>query len=202
MEGKLTGRRWLRPMDGFLDDTYFHRVGWHYSAQYHAAANASGAPNAGKIVVFDDRRCYGVQWEGDFANRYPNHLIGQGSIIVADDVKTQGKSKGFNMVDRGGEPVWKTNVPLVVRAMVLAPTVGGDDKQLLIAGPLERDDDPLAPYQGRGDGRLYVLSAENGEKAAELGLPAQPVFDGMVAANGRVFLSLTDGTLLSLTGKD
>ena len=85
--GKLTGRRWLRPMNGFLDDTYFHRVGWHYSDRYYGGGNAAGAASAGKLVVFDDAFAYGLQWEGEARGRYPNHLIGNGTRLVADHLR-------------------------------------------------------------------------------------------------------------------
>ncbi len=195
--GETAGRRWLRTMNGFLDDTYFHRVGWHYSDEYRGGGNASGAPNAGKLVVFDDRRTYGAQWEGNFPNRYPNHVLGQGTAIVAHELGADAEVKGFT-VRPGTDPVWRTDVPLVVRAMLLAPSADSGAKRLFIAGPLEKDDDPFAPYQGRGDGRLYVLSAADGRKESEIALPAQPVFDGMAAADGRLFLALADGSVVCL----
>ena len=193
--GETTGRRWLRTMNGFLDDTYFHRVGWHYSDQYRGGGNASGAPNAGKLVVFDDRRTYGAQWEGNFPNRYPNHVIGQGTDIVAHGLEAEASTKGFT-VHPETDPVWRVNLPLIVRAMVLAPSADSVAGKLFVAGPLEKDDDPFAPYQGRGDGRLYVLSAADGRKVSEIVLPAQPVFDGMAAADGRLFMALADGRIV------
>jgi outer membrane protein assembly factor BamB len=100
--------------------------------------------------------------------------------------------------------------PLHARAMVLA----GD--KLVAAGPpdvLDEDDafnHPFQPetqarilaqdaaYAGRNGARLLVVSAANGATLAERDLPALPVWDGMAAAQGRLFISLADGSVLCL----
>ena len=40
-----------------------------------------------------------------------------------------------------------------------------------------------------------ALSAADGKKLTDYGLPAPPVFDGMIAANGRLYVALVDGTV-------
>jgi len=45
------------------------------------------------------------------------------------------------------------------------------------------------------------LSATDGKKLSETPLEYPPVFDGMIAAGGRLFASLQDGSLVSLTAK-
>ena len=202
--GKLTGRRWLRPMNGFLDDTYFHRVGWHYSDRYYGGGNAAGAASAGKLVVFDDQFVYGIQWEGEARGRYPNHLIGKGTLLVADRLETTSTQEGFNVI-RDADPTWAVDVPQVVRAMVVTQPIGPDgNKILFVAGPLEQTEgqDPLAPYRGEAAGTLWAVSAGDGRKLAEWTLKGQPVFDGMAAANGRLYLALTDGKVICLAKKD
>jgi hypothetical protein len=93
---------------------------------------------------------------------------------------------------------WSDTDSLVVRAMALTPSAESDAGKLFVAGPLEKDDDPFAPYQGRGEGRPCILLADDGQKVTEMPLPAQPVFDGMAAAGGRLFLALTDGRIVCL----
>jgi hypothetical protein len=48
---------------------------------------------------------------------------------------------------------------------------------------------------------LWAVSADTGKKLAEYKIPAVPVWDGMMAANGRLFLSLKDGTVLCMGKK-
>ena len=201
--GTAVKRRWLRPMHVFLDDTYYQRVGWHYSDTYYGGGNAAGAAHAGKLLVFDATLSYGAQWEGTDAGRYPNHLLGAGTRLNADRLETGNKAEGFDAL-RNDKPVWSLDLPMIVRAMVLADTSDGNGRTLFVAGPPESKPgapDQLAPYRGRGPGKLLALSAADGKKLSELDLSAQPVFDGMAAAGGRLYVSMTDGSVICLGAK-
>jgi hypothetical protein len=46
-----------------------------------------------------------------------------------------------------------------------------------------------------------AVSGKDGTKLSETQLESPPVFDGMIAATGRLFASLQDGSVVSLTGK-
>ncbi len=210
--GKAVKRRWLRPMHLFLDDSYNNRVGWHYADTYHGGGNAAGAANAGKLLVFDDEFSYGAQWEGTDAGRYPNHLLGFGTRLNADRLKTVNEAKGFEAL-RKDKPVWSLDVPLIVRGMCLTDSPDGGVRTLFVAGPIEKqpgEPNQLAPYRGQCPGKLMVLTTADlpipeDEDAAklqrvlsELDLPAQPVFDGLASAANKLYLSLTDGTVVCL----
>jgi hypothetical protein len=98
---------------------------------------------------------------------------------------------------RAEPPLWKTWLPVRIRAMVKA----GDT--LFVAGPPDALDekDPLAAFEGRKGASLVAVSAKDGNKLAELPLHAPPVFDGLIAAGGRLLVALEDGSLLCL-GKE
>ena len=49
---------------------------------------------------------------------------------------------------------------------------------------------------------LWAVSALDGEKLAEFNLDSQPVFDGMIAANGRLYLATKDGRITCLDGSN
>ena len=53
-------------------------------------------------------------------------------------------------------------------------------------------------YDGRERVVLAAVSTADGQRLAEQKLPASPVYDGMSAAGGRLYLSLTDGSVLCL----
>ena len=53
-------------------------------------------------------------------------------------------------------------------------------------------------WLGNKGALLWAVSADSGEKLAECKIPAIPVWDGMIATNGRLYLSLKDGTVLCL----
>jgi len=108
---------------------------------------------------------------------------------------------------------WAQEIPMFVRAMVLA------DKTLFIAGPPDLVDEEkvtraliapetrkaLAEQRNALDGKkgalLWAVSASDGKRLAEQKLSAMPVFDGMIAAAGRIYYTTTDGRIIALGGK-
>ena len=55
--------------------------------------------------------------------------------------------------------------------------------------------------EGRKGGLLQAVSADGGEPLAEFRLEAPPVFDGMAAAGGRLYMATTDGQVLCFRGE-
>ncbi len=49
---------------------------------------------------------------------------------------------------------------------------------------------------------LCVVSVVDGKKSAEYELESQPVFDGMAAANGSLYLATKNGRILCFAGND
>ena len=98
--------------------------------------------------------------------------------------------------------------PLHARAMVLA------GETLFVAGPpdvlnedeaFKRPGDPQvkdkimeqdAAYEGKHGALLIGVSTADGKPVLRLDMTAQPVWDGMAAANGRLYLSTKDGKVL------
>jgi hypothetical protein len=48
---------------------------------------------------------------------------------------------------------------------------------------------------------LCAVSALNGERLSKYELETVPVWDGMAAANGRLYIALANGDVLCLEGK-
>jgi outer membrane protein assembly factor BamB/SAM-dependent methyltransferase len=98
---------------------------------------------------------------------------------------------------RAKPPVWNEWLPVRIRAMVKA----GDT--LFVAGPPDVlvPKDPFAAFEGRDGARLVGVSAKDGGKLSEIRLDSPPVFDGLIAADGRLFACLRDGNVVSLAGK-
>jgi hypothetical protein len=57
-----------------------------------------------------------------------------------------------------------------------------------------------AAMAGEKGALLWAVSAEDGEKLAEYRLDSLPVFDGMSATGGRLFLATTDGKVQCFVG--
>jgi len=205
---------------GFLDDSWFNRSYWMLGDRWPAFNFAHQSPKAGQLVVFDDRSTYAVKC---FLRR--NMLSPQffpatdGYYLVADDNRTRPVLVGGDgsagpaflpwLPQNGelqtcwnlgvgfarGEPArWVSVVPVRVRAMVRA---GG---ALFAAGEPDAcdPDDPTAALDGRSGAVLMALDPDDGRPLFECPLETPPVFDGMIAAGGRLYLSMTDGTVRCL----
>ena len=90
--------------------------------------------------------------------------------------------------------IWEQDIPLRVRAMALA------GRTLFVAGVPDVTDpeDPLASFAGRKGGLLQAFSAADGKKLAEYALPSPPVWEGVAAAGGRLYVATAAGGLLCL----
>jgi hypothetical protein len=98
---------------------------------------------------------------------------------------------------RAAPPVWKQWLDVRIRAMVKAADT------IFVAGPPDvfDADDPYAAFEGRRGAKVVAVSAADGKILSEISLDSPPVFDGMIAANGRLVASLRDGTIVCLTKK-
>jgi outer membrane protein assembly factor BamB len=150
--------------------------------------------------------------------------------VISDAAEAPVKGLGSEMIDyapdwkaRQGLPDSRQSAvqfrwlvdkpPLQVRAMVLS------DKTLFIAGPpdvvdeeeaffalddaavLEKLAEQSALLKGKEGGFIWAVSAKDGEKIAEYKLDCLPVWDGMVAANGNLFLATMDGEVICYSEK-
>jgi hypothetical protein len=71
-------------------------------------------------------------------------------------------------------------------------------EHLALAGPPDvvPASDPFGSFEGRLGAVLWVVSTKDGNKVSEFKLSAPPVFDGMAAANGRLYMTTMDGKVL------
>jgi hypothetical protein len=72
-----------------------------------------------------------------------------------------------------------------------------------MAGPPDvvPEDDPYAAFDGRLGAQLWAVSAADGEKLAQLDLDALPAFDGLAAADGKLYLVTKEGSVICFAGK-
>ncbi|MHC4405448.1 MAG: outer membrane protein assembly factor BamB family protein [Planctomycetota bacterium] len=185
---------------GFLDDSWFNRTYWMYSATWPGFYLAHRASKTGQLLVAGPERTYAVQAFPSRNLQSPLFTPGEkGYLLFADanvnepflDHRTRGTTKGWGFT-RTEPPVWHDWVPVRIRGMVLA---GG---HLFAAGPPDVVDpaDPMAAFEGRKGAVLRVHSGADGTTLAEQELEAPPVFDGLIAAAGRLLMSTTDGRVV------
>ena len=158
------------------------------------------APKTGQILAFDQDTTYALHTFNQLFSRSPYFAPGkEGYDLVADDntnepyldpkAARREREPGYS---RKQPPKWKVKIPIRALAMVLA------DDALFVAGPPDKieTEDPLASFEGRGHAILRAISTRDGSKLAEYVLDAQPVFDGLIAASGRLFISTRDGRVV------
>jgi len=156
---------------GLLDDSWFNQTYWTYENASHC-----------RILVCDGRFTYGVSAYRGRPSRHSRSSFDavKGKYrLFADDRQT------------GLKRAWTSEIPIRVTAMVATANT------LFVAGtPHQYDpDDPWASYEGRRGGRLRAVSKETGQTLAEFKLDSPPVWDGMAATHGRLYISMENGSL-------
>jgi len=173
------GKPHLFTLTDFLDDTWPHRSYWIFGTKCSISTGCSGRDRNlvfGRLIVFDESHIYGygrkqVHW---------SNMLQDGPYRI------------FAMNRDENAKKWEKAVPMQVRAMVLA------DKVLFAAGLLADEiDGPDGPDMSRGSA-LIALSASDGTELGRCPLDSIPVFDGMAAAYGRLYISMKNGSLLCL----
>jgi len=203
------GDRWvslhLMSNAGLLDTSWFDRNYWTYSRRWPGYYFSYNGPKSGQILAFDETTTYGLHVFTTRQGHSPRFWPGKdGYELFADRNDAEpvlrptaiGREKG-NGYSRTLLPKWSVQVPVRFRAMVLA----GD--RLVAAGPPDvvPDDDPYAAFEGRKGARLWVVSTEDGRRLAEYPLDRLPVFDGLSAARGRLYLATDDGRITCMGPK-
>ena len=211
---------------GFLDDTLWHRTYWVYGRAF--ASGAGGYSRAGRVIpagrllVVDGNTVYGYgrlakyyRWTTPlefhlFASRKQPKIVRVGT--ERKPIKKGGKRTGkFRTLSvTGFASLWSDAVSVQVTAMVLA------DKTLFVSGPPDVADeeqsvkmlsDPetqkklaeqSAAFEGRHGALLLAVSPGEGKKLAAYRLDSMPRFDGMIAADGRLYLVTVDGKVQCL----
>jgi outer membrane protein assembly factor BamB/SAM-dependent methyltransferase len=183
-----------------VDDEKTYAVRVFYRRNVHSLMFFPGRDG---YLLFADLNTNEPQIVGEQGSREPIKWLPQSDFSRArgDEIrKLESEAFGLDKMigySRAEPPVWNQWLPVRIRAMVKA----GDT--LFVAGPPDvfEQKDPFAAFEARRGAQVVAVSARNGKKLSETPLECPPVFDGMIAAGGRLFASLRDGSLVCLTGK-
>jgi outer membrane protein assembly factor BamB len=182
----------------------------------------------GRLLVFDADCVYGYAQDPEYfcnssvleyrlyaaSKQVPRERVKELKEAKQGVVNWQARATELSRAQQSAvDPKWLSeHPPLLVRAMVLA------DKTLFVAGPPQVVDERAAwghylepqvrakleqqvrALEGQLGGVLWAVRAGDGSKLAEQKLDAVPVFDGMIAVGGRLYLATTDGRVLCLDG--
>jgi len=216
---------------GLLDDSWYNRAFWMYAKRWPGFQLANQAPKSGQLLVVDqentfamqpyyrrnvhtpmffpgkegyllfaDRNSTEPQIVGEEGARKPVEWLPQSHIPRAGNPGLDSNAFGLDKMigyTRAERPLWTKYLPIRIRAMVKAADV------VFVAGAPDvlEADDPYAAFEGRKGARVAAISSKDGARLAECELGVPPVFDGLIAAGGRLLVSLEDGSLMSLSGE-
>ena len=210
---------------GLLDDTQWHRTYWVYGRAFASGAGgyyqAGRVTPAGRLLVFDDARVYGYgrlwryyRWTTPmefhlFAASKEPEVVRPGAPAPSKKAAKKGPGLGSLPNTRVAE-AWSVGVPIQVNALALAGAT------LFAAGPPDVVDEEQAvgaladpstarrlleqreALEGRRGALLVAVAASDGAKRAAYRLETAPVFDGLAAARGRLYVACADGKVLCL----
>jgi len=199
--------RHLFSTSSLLDDAENHRSHWvlgtgdfsRVPVAYSWIVDRPGtwtptiAVPTGVMMVYDSSAVWGVRNKGNADGRYElftkeNRPFSQREKPLPD----------FRTVPPGELDAcpWKRDLPVRTTAMLKS---GG--RLFLGVAPVEIPaEDPHAAYEGRKGGAIWICAASDGTRLSQFPLESPAVWDGIAAANARLYLATVDGRLLCLDG--
>ena len=170
---------------GYLDSSWFNRTFWRVGRAMTSGLMVLGKDVAYGVELYNSRSRETVFSPGTKAYR-----------LRCIPLKAAGPKvkqiKGRRQQEP--RPLWEQRLAIRVTAMVRAADT------IFVAGSPDVVDpkDPHGAWEGRKGGVLAVFAAADGKMLAEYKLPAPPVWDGMAAANGRLYISTSGGDIICM----
>ena len=194
------GGRHLLSTSRLLDDAENHRSHWvlgtgdfsRTPVAYSWIANAGGvrwgtrlAAPYGLMLAFDSQNVWRIRRKGGYVlHADPNRPFSPDEEPLPDFRRPEQKEKL-------PAPLWSVSLPMRPRAMLRA------GKLLFVGGMPNTTDPEELPqvFEGRKGGLLRAVSIEETRVVAQYKLPSPPVWDGMAAAGGRLYIAMMNGQL-------
>jgi len=219
--GFLDGDYWHRSYWVF-GRTFSGGYSGYYQAGKHAPSGKMMVFDDDTVYGFGRKAKY-YRWTTPIEHELFAEARGVARVGPAARAKKAGKGKAPKAaapaVDRRGKPRpaapkggrrWARDLPILVRGMVLA------DKTLFVAGlpdlvdedraSANRGDPEIqaglaeqnAAWAGKRGASLLAISTGDGARLAEYKLESPPVWDGLSAANGRLYMACQNGKVICL----
>ncbi len=181
-----------------VDDEKTYAIREFYRRNVHSTMFFPGKEG---YLLFADLNTNEPQIVGETGWRKPLEWLPQSHIPREGNPGLDNVSRGFGAdkgigYTRAAPPTWRQWIKVRIRAMVKA----GDTLFVAGAPDVFDPDDPYAAFEARKGAKLVAVSAKDGKELSQTPLDCPPVFDGMIAASGRLFASLRDGSVVCLTG--
>ena len=192
---------------GYLDDSWWHRG---YFAYGNGVFGGAGWPSSlkkvisGKLLCADAENVYGLGREPKYRKWTVPLEFQLASTSKTEMVSGQPAKRSM---DHPFRVHWSIGMPMLVRGMFVT------DNALVVAGPrdlyheekvisagLLENDEVFARQQELMEGKhgslLKVMDKANGDELHSVELKHSPTWDGLIAANGYMFMTTTDGRVV------
>ena len=149
----------------------------------------------GLMLSYDARTVWGVKRPGRNGGSY--QLFAQANTPFSPEDKHLPDFRPANSKTTPPQK-WSVRLPMRPRAILRA----GD--MIFLAGMADTpvSGDPHATFEGRAGGLLRTASAVDGKPLAHRKLDSPPVWDGLAAAGGRMYMSAMDGSITCMDRDD
>jgi hypothetical protein len=181
---------------GLLDTSWWHRTYWTYGKNYTSGHygywRAGKSAPSGRILCFDNESIFGY----GRMNQYYRWS----------------KEYEYYLYNRSleNEEKWGVRLPILVRAMVAAkdrlyafgPQELYNQKKMIgildqaASQKLVKEQDDA--FNGKSGAIFLVINRENGTIENGYNLHTTPVFDGLASAYNKLFISMSDGSVVCL----
>lgn len=195
----------LHSPDGFFSSNTTTRLLWTYAPVYTSPHQGAFYDRrlsralfpSGRILVEDDHTIYGFgENHYEKMNTEPGGQWALFSAAKENGVPLDLTAREYRKLAMSGKKSvrfhWWNRIPIQAWAMVKTKNT------LFVAGPPGRGVISPAALDGTASGRLLAVSPADGRILSEISLPSRPVWDGMAAAGGSLYLSLADDRVLCL----
>ena len=189
----------ILPTSHFLDGEPQHRTFWMLASSL-IRRSADAAFSMGDIMVSNGKEYYEVRGFPIYANHSYFDPRKNGYTLFAGVLGPAQAPPQEGLKPTQYAEMWRVHIPITGKAIAMA----GD--ALYVAGEPMQFEDPsysnyVDAYGGRLGGRLLVVSAKDGERLAQYELEAPPAWDGMAAANGRLYVALQNGNVVCMANR-
>ncbi len=210
----------IYPTAGFLDGSGFNRNGWVFGSIAYTAGSKMFTGQIlpyGHILCHDETKVFGfgraaedMLWRPAIRQRI---FRSDKAPEVKTDEKADFKQK-CGQLEKRVKTDWEIKAPIFVCAMlktrshlvcagppILLDTTEIEVNKLLNGTKLDEQTlDKLARQQAGFDGQLesqlLIFDAATGKEMHCVSAPSAPVFDGLAAANDKLYMALTDGSVV------
>ncbi len=187
---------------GFLDESWFRRSYWVYGHRYMGGAQGwaqiGNTGPTGRILSIgtDNVYAYGrTKYPPSPGNNAQMYRAGEYEVFYARG-KRQSEAEramtGMHRKSPGKEMTWSTEGDIQTRGLV----VTNGERLMIAAGAKGNWVTSESAFNGEEGSALRIMSTTDGKTLAELPISAPPVHDGLIAADGRLYLALKSGCVV------